>query len=282
MAEFRQLHTRLWTDSWFSALNKEQKLLFIYLFSNDVASVCGMYELPVRKISFDTGLTRDEVRATLEIFIAAAKIHYDYKVEVVWVCNMLKYQGSSSPKLQTRIEADIKAVPDCDLKRMFFDTVWIPYRQGRDTPVSVSVSVSSESVLEEGMQGGKPFTAAETATAIASFGNNGAQACARLYQKVTGQVCIPPTQTADALPSLQAVIDASHGEPDIEQGKRVFAEWCSTQSKSTGRTYSKLNTAWLKHWLEQLAPVPEATHGINQQTDLERALARIAAGVRGE
>jgi len=82
-----------------------------------------------------------------------------------------------------------------------------------------------------------------------------------------------------ALKYLQAIIDS--GEPDIEQGKQVFAQWCSTQGKN-GRTYSRLNTAWLGKWLELRAPVPEATHGINQQTDLERTLARVAAGVRGE
>jgi len=122
------------------------------------------------------------------------------------------------------------------------------------------------------------FSSADTAVAITTFGNNNnAQACARLYQKVTGQPCIPPNQTDMALKYLQAVIDS--GEPDIEQGKRVYAQWCSTQGKN-GRTYSKLNTAWLGKWLEQLAPVPEATHGIGQQTDLERAMARIHAAAQ--
>jgi len=146
-----------------------------------------------------------------------------------------------------------------------------------ETFSSVSSSSSSSDSLEEGMQGGKPFTAAETASAIASFGNNGARKCEQLYQKVTGQPCIPPNQTDMALKYLQAVIDS--GEPDIEQGKQVFAQWCSTQGKN-GRSYSKLNTAWLGKWLEQLAPVPEATHGINQQTDLERAMARIHAAAQ--
>ena len=108
-----------------------------------------------------------------------------------------------------------------------------------------SSTSSSDSLIGGGVKGEEEFTAAETASAIASFGNNGAQACARLYQKVTGQVCIPPNQTDKAMPFLQAIIDASQPEPNIEQGRQVYAQWCSTQSQTTGRNYSRLNTAWL-------------------------------------
>jgi len=139
---------------------------------------------------------------------------------------------------------------------------------------------SSLTIIEspENLRVAPSFSSFETASAIASFGNNGARACEQLYQQVTGQVCIPPNQTDMALKYLQAILDS--GEPDIEQGKRVFAQWCSTTSKTTGRNYSKLTTAWLGKWLEQLAPVPEATHGIGQQTDLERAMARIHAAAQ--
>jgi hypothetical protein len=133
MSGYRQLHTHIWSDSWFAELEPDLKLLFIYLFSNERASICGLYELPIRTISFETGLDRAAVRQALEVFNAAGKVEYDFATAVVWVKNMPKYQGSSSPKVQARIQADIRAVPDCAINRQFLDTLSIPYGRGSDT-----------------------------------------------------------------------------------------------------------------------------------------------------
>jgi len=117
MPNYRQIHTRMWSsDNWFTALRPEFKLLFIYLFSNARASACGLYELPMMNVPFETGLAMRQVIQGFEIFAQANKVKYDPKTSVVWVRNMYKYQASSSPKLAARIRADIRAVPDCDLK----------------------------------------------------------------------------------------------------------------------------------------------------------------------
>jgi hypothetical protein len=164
MADYRQLHTKTWVDSWFLELTPEQKLLFIHLFSNARASVCGLYELPIRVLSFETGLERPVIEKCLELFAHAGKVYYDFQTSVVWVVHMAKYQSSSSPKLKTRIEADIKAVPDCELKRSFLEkypeyTVSIPHRYGMDTLQSVSVSDPVSVSVEEGGVGGETIPA---------------------------------------------------------------------------------------------------------------------------
>ena len=119
MSGYRQLHTHIWSDGWFAELEPHLKLLFIYLFGNERASICGLYELSLRTISFETGLDPAVVKQALAAFDAAGRVKYDFAAGVVWVRNMPKYQGSSSPKVQARIQADIKAVPDCALKQQF-------------------------------------------------------------------------------------------------------------------------------------------------------------------
>ena len=138
MAEYRQLHTRTWDDTWFSDLTPEFKLLFIYLFGNEKASIIGLYELPLKTISFETGLNRDTVKKGLDVFSKADKVSYDEKTSVIWVKNMHKYQASSSVKLKARIASDIRNVPECKLKNdavawLQLNTVLIPYPYGIDT-----------------------------------------------------------------------------------------------------------------------------------------------------
>ncbi|MBE3144004.1 MAG: hypothetical protein IMZ61_08795, partial [Planctomycetes bacterium] len=160
MANYRQLHTKTWVDSWFMELSPEQKLLFIHLFSNQRASACGLYEMPIRVMSFETGLAPETIKKCLEVYNDADKVYYDFQTSVIWIVNMPKYQSSASPKLRARIEADIKAVPDCELKSRFLDkypelTLPIPYRYGIDTLQSVSVSNSDSVSVEEGGVGGE-------------------------------------------------------------------------------------------------------------------------------
>ena len=100
MAWYRQVHTKIWADSWFIELSIEQKLLFFYLITNRYTSVCGLYELPLRIMSFETGIDIEMLKLCFDdIFGKAGKAYYDYGSSVVWVVNMLKYQGSTSPKL---------------------------------------------------------------------------------------------------------------------------------------------------------------------------------------
>lgn len=145
MAEYRQLHTRMWvTDRWFVELKPGLKLLFIYLFSNERASASGLYEIPLRTIANETGLDQEAIKNGLKAFADACKVFYDFETGVIYVKNMWKYQGSSSPKLQARVQADFKSVPDCPLKRQWLEEhrVLIPYEQGMDTSVSISDSPS--------------------------------------------------------------------------------------------------------------------------------------------
>jgi hypothetical protein len=160
MAEYRLIQTRIWVDAWFLELSLEGKLLFVYLFTNQRASVCGLYELPMRVMAFDTGMDLNSIKKYLDIFSKTDKAYYDFTTSVIWVVNMPKYQGTTSPKLLPRIMADVKAVPGCELKTKFLQkypiyTVSIPYGYSSDTTIKESESESeSESVSESVKEGG--------------------------------------------------------------------------------------------------------------------------------
>ena len=60
MADFRTVKCAMWReDEWFQSLTPDERLLFIYLFTNPSASVAGIYKLPLRTISFESGPAHD-------------------------------------------------------------------------------------------------------------------------------------------------------------------------------------------------------------------------------
>lgn len=114
---FRQIHTRIWSDVWFQDLLPEEKLLFIYLFSNEHASICGLYELSLKTMGFETGLRPDAISLALHRFEQAGKAFYS--APYVWVPNLRKYNENPSPKVQARIAKELAGIPDCTLKRRY-------------------------------------------------------------------------------------------------------------------------------------------------------------------
>ena len=137
---YRQIHVKIWKDSWFIRLNPEERLHFIYLFSNEAASVSGIYELPMRVQAFETGLSLDIIESNLIEFEAQGKVSWDGEHSVVWVKMLRRYNANPSPKIEARIIKDLKAIPNCSLKKEYcshygidYDTLSMGYRYPIDT-----------------------------------------------------------------------------------------------------------------------------------------------------
>jgi len=117
MADYRQVHTKMWTDAWFLELEPESKLLWIYLFSNKRACLSGLYDIPMRVIMFETGLSREAIGSNLETFTEAGKAFY----EDGWVLipKLMRYNahGITGSKIQANLRNDVFAAPNIPLKR---------------------------------------------------------------------------------------------------------------------------------------------------------------------
>lgn len=100
---------RFWQDQYTSDLDPVEKLLFVYLITNHYCGLTGIYELPVKYSSLETGLDAEMVKKIL------VRFHQDGKVftEGSWVCvrNFPKYQKFSGIKLQKGIINELKTIP---------------------------------------------------------------------------------------------------------------------------------------------------------------------------
>jgi hypothetical protein len=143
MANYRQIHVSIWKDEWFLDLEPRDKLLFIYLFSNENASLSGLYKLPMKVIAFETGLEVKYITDALARFSKANKVHYENGI--VWVVNMRRYHETKSSKVQQRISNDIVSIPDCPLK--------IRYQQSMDTETQLKEEEDKKENEEENKQG---------------------------------------------------------------------------------------------------------------------------------
>ena len=112
MAIFRKIHTSFWSDPFIQDLDNDHRLFYLYLLTNEKTKQCGIYEISKKQMSFELGYSIDRVSKLLAYFIKLGKILYSETTKEVALKNWMKYNGSTSPKVVSCINSELKQVKD--------------------------------------------------------------------------------------------------------------------------------------------------------------------------
>ncbi len=127
----RIIYTKFWYDTYISDLNTKEKLLFIYLVTNEKVTICGIYELPDKYILLDVGITQKELDTIKEKFMVDNKFTFIdgwVRIENFEIYN--KFTGNLN---ETAKEKELSLIP----KKV------IEYQRGIDRVSSVSDTLSN-------------------------------------------------------------------------------------------------------------------------------------------
>ncbi len=102
MSKLRSVSTSFWSDPFIEDLTPNEKLLFLYLITNDKTNMLGIYEVSIKKISFDTGLNKDVIEKALKEFERLSKVKY-IKNHIVLV-NFMKHQNYNTNMKKSAID----------------------------------------------------------------------------------------------------------------------------------------------------------------------------------
>jgi len=104
----RYIQDRMRSDTWFTDLDPIEKLLRIYLLSNDKLWVCWIYELSLKKMWYDTWIDRDMIAKILVRFEKDKRCFY--RDWFILVCNFFKNLqiSSSSDNIRKWVERELK------------------------------------------------------------------------------------------------------------------------------------------------------------------------------
>ncbi len=99
----RSINTKIWDDPYFQELSSNEKLLFIYLLTNPMTNLLGIYEITLRRISFDIGIGKETISKHLKHFAKDKKVFY--KDNFIIITNFLKNQS-----LNTNMKLGVSAI----------------------------------------------------------------------------------------------------------------------------------------------------------------------------
>jgi hypothetical protein len=109
MAKTRMINTHFWDDNYIVDLDPIEKLLFLYCLTNPLTNIAGIYEIPLRRIAFDTGIDKEMVLKLLNRFEEDNKMIYaDGWLVIV---NFVKHQ-SQNPSVVKGVERVMEDLPD--------------------------------------------------------------------------------------------------------------------------------------------------------------------------
>jgi len=106
----RWINSRIWNDDFFSTeLSVEEKLLFLFLLSNNNTSQTGIYEMSEKQMQNESGLPKDKMLKALEKFCRSGKVHYIRPYIIIE--NYRKHQTNDSLNTMKGLINEINEIP---------------------------------------------------------------------------------------------------------------------------------------------------------------------------
>jgi hypothetical protein len=146
----RIIYTKVWKDKFFASLTPTEKLLFIYLLTNERVNIIHCYELTEREVLFDTGVDRDTYRGLKEKLEKADKVYF-YK-DWVYLRNASKYEsytGESNERAKEKIEQEMST----DVFDWYSNILDTPLYTPLHTPRAGTINKKSE-IRNKKLKGG--------------------------------------------------------------------------------------------------------------------------------
>jgi hypothetical protein len=126
MAKQRYINTRFWSDTYVSNLDPIEKLLFLYLLTNERTNICGIYELPLKIMSVETGIEKEMIEKIFARFEKDNKVFY--RSGWIQLVNFTKHQDFGNPKIKKGIEMCLCQIPPNISQSLYsMDSLYIAY-----------------------------------------------------------------------------------------------------------------------------------------------------------
>lgn len=126
MAVKRIVSTSFWLDDKVLDLySPEDKYFMLYLLTNPRTSQLGIYKLPKKIISFETGYTSDSIKVLIDRFEAKYKnIKYNQETQEIAILNSLKHSIIKGGKpVEDLLKKELSKVENCELIELTYNNM---------------------------------------------------------------------------------------------------------------------------------------------------------------
>lgn len=144
MAAYRKVSVTFWADPFIQSLTPEGKYFYLYLMTNTRTTQCGIYEITVNQICFETGYNPETVNKLIAQFEKLGKIKYSKNTNEIALKNWSKYNYSDSPKVLKCIENELVGIKN----RVLIQYVYSMYTDTQEAKEETKAKEETEEQAE--------------------------------------------------------------------------------------------------------------------------------------
>ena len=94
----RYINTRIWSDTWFEELDSTERLVWLYLLTNQQTNLIGIYEIGLKRISNESGVEINRLQTVMERFANRSKAFHNGCFVII--PNYLRNQNLANPNME--------------------------------------------------------------------------------------------------------------------------------------------------------------------------------------
>ena len=107
----RQFETSLWGEPGFEDLNRDGKLVYLFIYYNDRTPPSGVLPISPKRISRELDISKDEATKEIANLVGLDLIGYDHELQYAWIKRFTKEQTHSHTFLHGALK-DLEKLPD--------------------------------------------------------------------------------------------------------------------------------------------------------------------------
>lgn len=120
MSVQRYISTSFWDDRWIRTLDPSERYLYLYLMTNPLTNIAGVYQITIDRIAFDTGYDERTLQPMIQRFTDARKAIF-YHDEWMILPSWPKHQRiKARDNVRKGVDALLLALPQ-DVYEMLFE-----------------------------------------------------------------------------------------------------------------------------------------------------------------
>jgi len=117
--KYNRISTKFWTDEKVLQWDNETRILALYLLTCPHKTTEGLFRLPKQYICADLAWSLEGLAKPFNKLLEDGFIKYDNTVNVILLCNALKYQSPDNPNQEKSAISLLKELPKTDLLYQF-------------------------------------------------------------------------------------------------------------------------------------------------------------------
>jgi hypothetical protein len=177
----RIIQTRFWDDEFISDCSLYTQHLYIYLLTSQYINICGIFQLPVKKILYETKLTEKQFEIAEQELAQADKVYF-FK-GWVFVKNAMKNNNYvKSSDNQTACDKELGRVP-ADVTAFFDSTVRSTGNSTSTVPINNKQETRNKNTAKKSSLKALPLTDSEIQELATSLNKTPAK-IKTLYEKI--------------------------------------------------------------------------------------------------